>query len=376
MPLAASRNAIGAVDLLLRAQLSARTTVGAVDIGRVEQAALSDGPKFNLFLYQVDIDGQLRNHPLDRGQRTPVWLVLRYLLTAFDTGRDSDSATAHELLGEGLLALEELNFQRPTATALADNPEPLKITFDAADVDLLSKIMQGSDERYRISAAFQVRPVLIAPSAPPAYATPVLSVGPPANEGVTVVPSLGPVVESVEPERFEAGATLTLRGRDLVGESQFVCLGDACFPVTAAPAGAVQAQVPADTVLSAGSHPVSFAYDLPSGRRFHSNAVNGDLQPTVTGAAPTLPLAADGDGNLSGALVLAGSRLGGPDDAIFVAFWRDGAVALMVEAPGTADQTALTATVTPDEALAPGLYRIILRVNGVQAPATPEVDWS
>jgi hypothetical protein len=376
MPLAASRNAIGAIDLLLRAQLTARTTVGAVDIGRVEQAALSDGPKFNLFLYQVDIDGQLRNHPLDRGQRTPVWLVLRYLLTAFDVDRDSDSATAHELLGEGLLALEELNFQRPTVAALADNPEPLKFTFDAADVELLSKIMQGSDERYRVSTAFQVRPVLIAPSEPPAYGLPVLSVGPPANEGVAVIPSLGPVVDAVEPERFEAGATLTLRGRDFLGESQWVCLGGTCFPVTGAPSGAVQAQVPADTALSAGSHPVTFAYDLPSGRRLHSNAVNGDLQPTVTGAAPTLPLAADAAGNLSGTLTLSGSRLGGPDDDIFVAFWRNGAVARMLEATGTAAQTTLTATVTVDDALPPRPYRIILRINGVQAPATPEVDWS
>ena len=239
MPLAATRNAIGAIDLLLRDQLVARTSAGTVDIGRVEQAAGSDGPKFNLFLYQVDVDGQLRNYPLDRGQRTPVWLVLRYLLTAFDTGRDSNSSDAHILLGEGMLALEEINFQRPTVAALVDNPEPLKITFDAADVELLSKVMQGSEEHYRVSAAFQVRPVLIAPSEPPSYAPLVHSVGPPADEGVVVIPSLGPVVDAVTPTRFEGGAMLTLSGRDFAGEAQFVCLGDTCFPVVAAPAGAV-----------------------------------------------------------------------------------------------------------------------------------------
>jgi hypothetical protein len=376
MPLAATRNAIGAIDLLLRDQLVARTSVGTVDIGRVEQAAGSDGPKFNLFLYQVDVDGQLRNYPLDRGQRTPVWLVLRYLLTAFDTGRDSDSSDAHILLGEGMLALEEINFQRPTVAALVDNPEPLKITFDAADVELLSKVMQGSEEHYRVSAAFQVRPVLIAPSEPPSYAPLVLSVGPPADEGVVVIPSLGPVVEAVTPTRFEGGAMLTLSGHDFAGESQFVCLGDTCFPVIAAPAGAVQAQVPADTTLSAGSYPVTFAYDLPTGRRFFSNPVSGDLQPSLASAAPTLPLSVQPGGNLSGDLVLNGTRLGGPDDDIFVAFWRDGDVVLMVEVTGTAAQTALTVTVPVDQALVPGLYRIILRVNGVQAVAAPEVDWS
>lgn len=375
MPLAASRHAIGAVDELLQGQLAQRTSAGAVDVGRVETAALTDGPKFNLFLYQVDIDGQLRNYPLDQGQRAPVWLVLRYLLTAFDTSRDSDSLDAHSLLGEGLLALEELNFQRPTATALADNPEPLKITFDAADVELLSKIMQGTDERYRVSAAFQVRPVLIALSEPPAYAPLVLSVGPPADEGVIVIPTLGPHLDAVEPVRFEAGATLTLRGQDLNSAIQWVCLDDSCFAVTAAPDGTVQTRIPPDTTLSPGSYPISVARDLPSGRRFHSNAVTGELQPTVATATPVTPLAADVDGNLSGDLILTGNRLGGPADAIFAAFWQGGAVALMVEATGVAMQDTLTVTVPVDEPLPPDFYRIILRVNGVQAPATPEVAW-
>src|SRR5262245_51411934 len=124
MPLADSRSAIGAVGQMLQAQLAARTSVGITDIGRVEAAATggSGGPKFNLFLYQVDIDGFLRNTPLDAGQRPPVWLTLRYLLTAFDAGRESDSVEAHALLGEGMLALGELNYQRPAALALAENP--------------------------------------------------------------------------------------------------------------------------------------------------------------------------------------------------------------------------------------------------------------
>ena len=235
MALADSRSAIGAVGQMLQAQLAARTSVGIIDVGRVETAAASAGPKFNLFLYQVDIDGFLRNTPLDAGQRSPVWLTLRYLLTAFDTGRDSDSVDAHALLGEGMLALEELNYQRPAALALAENPEPLKITFDTGDVELLSKIMQGTDERYRVSAAFQVRPIMIAPSVPPSYAPPVLSVGPPANEGVVVIPSLGPVLDEIDPGVFEAGDTLTLTGQGLAG-AQWVCVGDTLFPITGAPA--------------------------------------------------------------------------------------------------------------------------------------------
>lgn len=360
---------------MLQAQLAARTSVGIINVGRVETAAGTDGPKFNLFLYQIDVDGYLRNTPLDPGQRPPVWLALRYLLTAFDTGRDSDSVDAHALLGEGMLALEELNYQRPASLALADNPEPLKITFDSGDVELLSKIMQGTDERFRVSAAFQVRPIMIAPGAPSSYAPLVLSVGSPANEGVIVIPSLGPVLDAIDPEAFEAGDILTLTGQDL-GSAQWVCVGDTLFPVIGAPAGAVRIRIPVATALSPGSYPVAVTRELPSGRLFASNALAATLQPTVATAAPVLPLTHDSSGNFHGDLTLTGNRLGGPDDTIFVAFWRDGDVALMLEATGLVTQNTLTVTVPLDDALPPGTYRIILRANGAQARVTPEVDWS
>lgn len=375
MPLANSRSAIGAVGQVLQAQLATRTSVGNINVGRVEAAANNGGPKFNLFLYQIDVDGYLRNMPLDPGQRPPVWLALRYLLTAFDTGSDSDSVDAHTLLGEGMLALEELNYQRPASLALVDNPEPLKITFDSGDVELLSKIMQGTDERYRVSAAFQVRPIMIAPSAPPSYAPLVLSVGPAANEGVVVIPSLGPVLDAIDPDAFEAGDTLTLTGQDL-GNAQWVCVGDTLFPIIGAPAGAVRTRIPATTALSPGSYPVAVARELPSGRLFASNALAATLQPTVATATPVLPLTNDGSGNFHGDLTLTGNRLGGPNDTIFVAFWRDGDVVLMLEATGLAAQNTLTVTVPLEDALPSGIYRIILRVNGAQARVTPEVDWS
>ena len=376
MALADSRSAIGAVGQMLQAQLANRTSVGIIEVGRVESAASTDGPKFNLFLYQLDIDGYLRNTPLDAGQRPPVWLALHYLLTAFDMGRDSDSVDAHNLLGEGMLALEELNYQRPASAALADNPEPLKITFDPSDVELLSKIMQGADERYRVSAAFQVRPIMIAASEPPSYAPLVLSVGPPADEGVVVIPSLGPVLTEVEPDAFEAGDTLILRGEGLGSAVSLVCLGDTPFPVTAAPAGTVQTMIPVDTGLSPGAYPITVARELPSGRLHGSNALSATLQPTLATAEPMLPLTDDGSGNLHGDLTITGTRLGGPTDTIFVAFWRDGDVALMLEATGIATQDSLTVSVPVDESLPPGPYHIILRANGTQAQTTPEVDWS
>ena len=160
-------------------------TKDPVLVGRPEDAISGNaaGDKLNLFLYQIDFDGQLRNYPLDKGQSPPLWIVLRYLLTAFN-GKDSDTADAHRLLGKGLTALQGLNFINSSDPFLKDNPEPLKVTFDSADVELLSKVMQGSDEKYRLSAAFQVRPVMLMVDEEPAYAPAIKTVGPP-KPGVT-----------------------------------------------------------------------------------------------------------------------------------------------------------------------------------------------
>src|SRR5437667_10071111 len=135
MSLAASSEAIGAVSELLKVQLAARTGINAVAVGRPEDASkaavVGGGGSFNLFLYRIGIDGNLRNRPLDEGQAPPVWLVLHYLLTAFD-GPESDSTVAHKLLSRGMLALNTMSVLRPdaTITALSSSPDPLLSSFD------------------------------------------------------------------------------------------------------------------------------------------------------------------------------------------------------------------------------------------------------
>lgn len=380
MPLSATPEAIGAVTDLVRGRISARLNSLNVTVGRPQAAAGgSSGPKLNLFLYRIAMDGHLRNTSLDEGQPPPLWMVLHYLLTAYDTGRESDTVAAHRLLGRGIAALHELNFLRPPVTepALADNPEPLKITFDEADAELLSKLMQGAEDTYRVSAAFQVRPVLIAPDETPSYAPLVLSVGPPAAPGVTVLPSLGAVLDALEPERFEAGAALALSGTDLAGYTE-VWIGDQSFPAAPGPERTLTTTVPLATTLAARAYPVCVARVLPSGRRVSSNAVLGHLAPTVTGAAVGA-LANAGtvaEPLLHGTLTLSGRRLGGPDDAVFVGFYLDGETRLMLEATGTAAQTTLAVTVPAADALPPGQYRIILRVNGEQAANAPQANWT
>lgn len=380
MPLASTREAIGAVTELIRSRLSTRLNNLNVTVGRPEAAAHDGGRKLNLFLYRIGMDGHLKNVSLDEGQPAPLWLTLHYLLTGYDQGNDTDSADAHRLLSRGLAALHELNFLHPAATdtALTPNPEPLKITFDEADVELLSKVMQGTDERYRVSAAFQVRPVLVVPEAEPAFAPLVLTVGPPTAPGVAVLPTVGARVEAIEPERFEAGQEIRLTGLDLSG-SEEIWIGPTAFGVTASPEGELRTRVPLDTALDAGAHPVRAARVLPSGRRFFSSAVLGRLAPTVAAVTVATPLTAvivNGQTRLHGSLTVSGRRLGGPQDAVFVGFYRDGAVALVIEATGIASQTSLPVTVPSAQALPPGEYRLILRVNGEQAANSPAINWT
>lgn len=375
MALSDSKVALGAVSNLLKSRLTSQTSAVTVDVGRPELAAKSgNGPKFNLFLYQVDIDGHMRNHVLDEGQPPPLWLVLHYVMTAFDQQKESDNDAAHELLGEGMLALQELNYlDAPGMAALADNPEPLKISFDTADAELIAKLMQGSDEQYRISAAFQVRPVLIAPSKPPAYSLPVETVGPAGNEGVMVIPSLGPRLKTLQPERFMAGNAIVLYGEDIGSEIDAIRIGQTEFPLTAAKVGEIHTIIDPAIAISAGSYPVTAIRNLPDGKKMISNAVFGHLLPSVDSVTPSGLV--DHSPGVSGTLTIQGNNLGTDEDDIYVAFYKNGVVGRLFEATVNTSQTDIGVTVSEDDAIAADNYFVIVRVNGEQAAKIIQVDW-
>lgn len=386
MALADSGRAIGAVTRLLQDHLIRRGF--DVSIGKPEDAASNDSnAKLNLFLYETVLDPQLRNQSLRDGEAPPLWLVLKYLLTAFDADESSDTALAHDLLGRGMSALSELSFLRldplvalGVRLALENNPEPLKLSFDEAGVDLLSKIMQGTNERYRLSAAFQMRPVMIVPASLPRGAllvgvdyltTPETIIG---REGVQVdvIPTMGAVLERVEPERFEAGAALTLYGSDLGASSMEVMLGDVMLTIVERHVdrlvlraeGSSGTPIADGTALSAGEMPLIARSRLSPTHTRSSNMLAARLSPTLAGAA----LAA-------GNLVLNGLLLGAAGDDIMVLLVRadDGTTAHLFDTVATAaDQKSLNIAGAA-AAVPAGTYRVILRVNNQQAKASPSV---
>lgn len=390
MPLAQTGRAIGRVTALLRDQLElgtgTLTTVGRPEPGENVGGGGAGAARLNLFLYEAQFDPSLRNHPLDVGQAPPLWLVLRYLVTPFDAGGESDTMDALDQLGGALAALQEMNFMRPVQAALRDNPEPIKLTFDEAPLDTVSKLMQGPDSRYRFSMAFQVRPVMVATEELPSYALPVgvdHSVAPPVIVGegairIPLLPSMGPVVHAVEPAAVEPGGTLTLRGTDLHLTGLSVRLGAALLPVVMQRPDLLRAEVDAALLppgpLRAGSHPVAVVQALPTGRLRSSNVLGGALLPVVTGATVS-GLHTTPTGTAAAAVQLQGTLLGSADDDVFVALYRDGVVAASYDAPlvHAPDQQQLTLQIPDERGVPPGEYRVILRVNGEQARASPPV---
>lgn len=382
MSLAQSNLAVGAITRVLIDRLGAFVSGANVTSTRPEHAVSSGAnPKLNVFLYETSFDASLRNVSLDAGRPAPLWLVLKYLLTAFDEMGDSDSSQAHNLLGRGLSALQELAYL-PITGALADdqnalnkNPEPLKITFDEITADVISKLMQGSDEKYRLSVGFQVRPVMIAPPEPPSYSllvgidytkTPA-EIKKDESRFINVLPSLGINLEAVTPPSFELNSTISLIGSDLNAAGVQVFLGSSTLPIQPPIASSeLKCQVTAPG-LSAGSYPLFARQPLAAGRFRSSNLLVGNLLPTVTTVLGVSP----------GKVQITGALLGTPSDDVLVAFYADGAVERMFDDGFVIDagQTTLDLTVPPTVALPAPSYRIILRVNGQQARNSPALAW-
>jgi hypothetical protein len=185
---------------------------------------------------------------------------------------------------------------------------------------------------------------------------------------------MGPRLKEIIPSQFEGGATIEFVGDDINAMIETAYVGTMELPVIAAREGAVRIAIPNVPSISAGYHPAVVARRLPSGRQQTSNPLFVRLQPSLLTAVRGL-LTANGT-DFFGEVTLTGERLGGPEDSIFAAFYRDGQVALNLEVTGTAAQTNLTVSVSSTNALPAGTYYLILRVNGAQARFTPTVEWT
>jgi hypothetical protein len=257
---------------------------------------------------------------------------------------------------------------------------------------LLAKLMQGSDEKYRCSMAFEIRPVMIAADTLASYSL-LVGVDYSADtvigeDGIRlpVLPSMGPSIESLSPAAAEPGGTLSVVGTDLHLSGLFVRFGPAELAVTAQQPDTLRCIVDGDltqgATISAGAHPVSVARVLPGGRIRNSNPLIVGLRPLLNAVVPqaiTRTNPADPVSTVIADLVLDGVLLGTERDDVFVGLYRDDATIRLFDAitiipPPVTPQTSIVVSIPPNQAVEQGQYLVILRVNGQQALSSPLVD--
>jgi len=272
---------------------------------------------------------------------------------------------------------------------MKDNPEPLKITFDKAPVDIISKILGTVNEKYQCSVCFQIRPVMITLDALPSYS---LLEGVDYATGQSIVDKRVmsnveildiPVIEEISTSTVEFESTpknIFILGSSLDKPNLRIKLGPKIFTITASyPRSYNRLEwCICDTDMSAGSYPISIE---------EMKTKNGDERirsvsnVKIVHLIPSLEEQVDINAN---EIILSGKLLGNKEDAVIVAFCekgKDGTKGEIVHVYNSfenEDYSANQKTLKIRRSNLPsgfsGEYRLILRVNNQQAKKSPEVD--
>ncbi|MBV6696787.1 DUF4255 domain-containing protein [Kitasatospora aureofaciens] len=210
---------------------------------------LADGTRdklVNVYLFQADVDGSLRNAdrldlaPGESGG-PPFPLVLHYLVTPFvkrDPGLD-----AHRLLARAVRVLHDNPvLQRSELAAFAPESDVAKqldrirITWQPFGEKDIYSLWTAFQTPYRMSVAYEVSAVLIDGHRPPAAPVPVLSRGPDdrgptAQAGLPLgLPALAGAVPPDGQPAVRPGDRVVLRGGGLTARSAEARLNHPMLP--------------------------------------------------------------------------------------------------------------------------------------------------
>ncbi|MBL7188288.1 MAG: DUF4255 domain-containing protein [Phycisphaerae bacterium] len=218
-----------------------RVTAVPPDDSRVDGA-----PGVNLYLYRVtkcpfsgnnNWRGDWAN--ITPGGRPPLAVTLHYLLTAYATSSDAtaqDDITAHQILGNAMAILHEYPILNDVHDSefdadvdaqfppdLRNSFEKIKITSAPISMEEFSKIWTGLAKAYRLSVAYNVSLVQIAPIVPARMPAPPIQQT--QLQVATVAP---PVITDISPNTGTVGQQVTLTGRGLNarGFSTSIVVGD------------------------------------------------------------------------------------------------------------------------------------------------------
>jgi hypothetical protein len=206
---------------------------------------VSEDTGVNLFLYRLTESEFLKNAPWPGDQsspngstRPPLALNLNYLLTGYAkkvAGSAQDDIAAHQLLGNAMSILHDYpvlndihdgdfdaDVDAQFAAELQQSFEKVKVSLLPMSMDEFSKIWTGFSKAYRLSVAYEVSLVQIAPLAPVALQSPH-----PQRVCVRVNPLGQPSVASIDPPSGPVGAKVKLTGDKftLPGQTTSVTVG-------------------------------------------------------------------------------------------------------------------------------------------------------
>jgi hypothetical protein len=170
--------AISAVTAALRRRLDA-SLIDEVPGARVttcppDRARDLEGPRVNLFLYQVVPSPARRNTSLAGGlpavqAASPLALNLYYLFSAYGQEKNETDLMGHQLLGKvmayfhtnPILEASELLDATTGGDGLVDQIDRVQIIPQPLDLDQLTRLWTAFGTPYRISVAYEVSVVLV-----------------------------------------------------------------------------------------------------------------------------------------------------------------------------------------------------------------------
>jgi hypothetical protein len=230
--------AIAAVTKTLRGLiLGALTDVQGAGVDTRPLNELTEGTQdklVNLYLYQADVDGSLRNEhridlaPGESGDQ-PLPLVLHYLITPFV--RHDPDLEAHRLLASAIRVLNdnpvlqrnELAVFAPESN-VAKQLDRIRISWQPFGEKDIYSLWSAFQTPYRMSVAYEVRAVLIDGRRAPRTPVPVLRRGR-QNEGPTArgdvdlpFPDLAAAVPANNQPAARLGDQVALRGTHLAAQ--------------------------------------------------------------------------------------------------------------------------------------------------------------
>jgi hypothetical protein len=257
----------------------------------------------NLFLYRLSENPHLKNMPWvgDRAHpngsnRPPLALTMNYILTGYAkkvAGAAVDDITAHQLLGNAMSILHDYpvlndvhdsdfdaDVDAQFAAELRQAYDKVKISLMPISIDEFSKIWTGFSKAYRLSVAYEVSLVQIAPLAPSLLPAP-LALRPAVHATTIGAPSIA----SITPESGPTGVQVTLSGGNFTQAGSATTLTVGAVTLEQADLDQLTSNTIVFTVPAAVSGGPRIPITVACGGR-ESNAATYEVQPWVSGLTP------------------------------------------------------------------------------------------